>query len=92
MRNLKIVRLSAMAIFMICAAMLSAQIPQGTFRLGPDVSYSSSTTDFQGFDLELKTSSVQIGAQAGYYVIDNLEVGLLFSFLNSKTEVQLSEE
>ena len=67
---------------------LQAQIVKGTWSLGPDVSYSSSTTEFDDLDFTIKTTDLQLGARLGYYLIDNLEAAIAVGMLSSSTDVE----
>lgn len=63
------------------------QIAKGTWSIGPDVDYSHSKTEIDGFDIESTSSDLQLGASIGYYVIDNLEIGITTGIFSSKDEI-----
>jgi hypothetical protein len=65
----------------------SGQIAKGTWALGPDIDYSYSKTSLEVLDFEVKSTDLSVGAALGYYVNDNLEIGLSMGILSSKDEV-----
>ena len=67
--------------------MSKAQIVKGTFSIGPDIDFSSSTTEIDGFDFKIKTTEVNLSVGAGYYVIDNLEISVGLALISSKTKI-----
>jgi hypothetical protein len=74
---------------LICVASFhtSAQIAQGTVRLGPDVDFASSTIEAQGSFNDFKTTQLDLGLSAGYFVVNNLELALGVGISNTKTEI-----
>jgi len=72
--------------------MLNAQVIKGTFRLGPEVNFSSATSEIDELDLKVKNSELELTLEAGYYFIDNLEFGLALAITRSQTEVDNFEE
>jgi hypothetical protein len=65
----------------------SGQIAKGTWALGPDIDYSYSKTTLEVIGWEVKSTDLNVGAAVGYYVMDNLEIGLSMGILSSKDEV-----
>ena len=88
MKNCKLFVLIPVMFFLTgSSVMLNAQIIKGTFRLGPEVSFSSATSEIDGLDLKIKNSELELTLGAGYYFIDNLEFGVSFAITRSQTEV-----
>lgn len=74
-------------LFIGLVSLAYGQIPKGTWRLGPEVDFASSKTEIDGIDLEIVSSDLEIGVGLGYYIIDNLEIGVNLGILSSKDEV-----
>src|SRR5688572_26649980 len=87
MKNTTIPKLLSLIIFLSFSLVAQAQIVQGSFRLGPDISFSSTKTEIDGSDLEVREVDLILEASAGYYVIDILEVGVGFSYISQTNEV-----
>lgn len=62
------------------------QIAKGTWALGPDIDYSYSKIEIDGFDFKSTTSDLSLSAGVGYYVIDNLEIGISLGISSGKDE------
>mgnify|MGYP001077496299 CR=1 FL=1 len=74
---------------LICVASFhaSAQVAQGTVRLGADVNFASSTIENQGSSNEIKSSQLDLGLSAGCFVANNFEIALGVGLSNTKTEI-----
>lgn len=78
---------SFITLALVCVStILSAQIAQGTWSLGPDIDYSYSKLEIDEFDIENSTSNLNLSAGVGYYVVDNLEIGLGLGITSGKNE------
>lgn len=77
-------------IFLFQTSLLS-QVTKGTTRLGPNLSYSSTTEEYEVLDSEYNSTSTNFVVSAGYFLIDNLELGLGIQLLNSSSEVDDDE-
>ena len=66
--------------------MATGQIARGTWSLGPEVDYSSNKIELDGFDIENRSSDLSLSATIGYYVIDNLEIGITAGIFSNKDE------
>ena len=62
---------------------LHAQTTQGSMTLGGNFGYSSSKSE--GFYGVYTSSSFQVSPKAGYFIMDNLEVGLGFGISTGKS-------
>ena len=69
-----------------------AQIGQGSIRIGPDISFSNSKLEIDGLNAKFKQSNLNAGITGGYYVIDNLEIGVSLGLLSNKSKVESYEE
>lgn len=58
------------------AASLSGQIAQGTFSVGPSMSYVGVSEKWAGFSGSYDTRSFSLGASGSYFVIDNMALSL----------------
>lgn len=79
-------------LIVLCAGLAihsHAQFERGSVRVGPTLAINNSTSDVGGLDL--KTRQLNFGMHAGYYVVDQFEIGLAVVFLSSKTEFLSSE-
>lgn len=65
---------------------LFAQTTQGSLTFGGGFEYSSSKSDNVYGNVDYLTSTFQFSPNAGYFVVDNLEVGLRFGISSGKTE------
>jgi len=65
-----------------------AQIGQGSIRIGPDISFSNSKLEIDGLNAKFKQSNLNAGITGGYYVIDNLEIGVSLGLLSNKSKVE----
>ena len=83
-----IIKALTLVFFVMAINSLHAQIVKGTWSLGPDIRYSSSNTEIDAFDINIKTSDLQIGVGVGYYVIDNLEVAVVLGFVSSSSDIE----
>lgn len=81
----------SVAIMMTLTTSLIAQIDQGTIGIGPSLSFSSVTTEFDGFFGEMTQSNFDIALTGAYFVVDNLGVGLGITFGFNKTEFDSDE-
>lgn len=68
------------------------QISKGTFRIGPSLAYNGSTQEIDGLDGKFKTSTTSLEATAGYFLIDNLELGLSAKLTSTKSEFDSDEQ
>lgn len=64
----------------------TGQIVKGTWSLGPDLDYSFSKIEIDEFNSERKSSDLTLGATAGYYVIDNLQIGISIGMFSNKDD------
>lgn len=64
----------------------SAQITKGTFRLGPNLSHSSSTQKYDVLDSEYKSSTTNLVISGGYFLINNLELSVDVQLINTRSE------
>lgn len=55
---------------------VKAQIFQRTYRFGPKLDYNSSTSEIPGSSQVIKTKEAHLGLSAGYFVFNNLELGI----------------
>jgi hypothetical protein len=83
-KRLKLIS-SVVALIFLQGSLL-AQIPKGTFRLGPNLSHSSSTQKYDVLDLESKSSTTNLVISGGYFLINNLELSIDVQLINSKSE------
>jgi hypothetical protein len=90
MRTVNLFLLGAVILTSPAITRLQAQITQGTLRVGPDLQFFS--TKFEILGDELKTSSIEFSGSGGYYIIDNLELGLTLGFLSSVRDYGTFEE
>lgn len=76
--------LIAMVLMALFAQGAVAQIERGTFRIGPTFEFATNSDDESDF----KSSQFVLGADASYFVIPNLGVGLdvLAGFFNYETD------
>ena len=75
--------------FLIVTFGVMAQTGQGTVALGGNISFTASTQETSTEDQ--KTTQVQFVPSAGYFVADNLMVGLHLGLSSSKTKQGNSE-
>ena len=73
-------------LFMGMIQLSFGQIAKGTLRLGPEIEYSSTKTEIDGFDVDLVDTDLTLGVGFGYYIIDNLEIGVSLAYISSKSE------
>ncbi|HLT71738.1 MAG TPA: outer membrane beta-barrel protein [Cyclobacteriaceae bacterium] len=66
-----------------------AQIEQGTVLVGPSTNLGFTSSSFDGADSNLTTFNIDLAA--GYFVIENLAVGLSFGYLKVKYEDIIDE-
>lgn len=70
----------------ISVHMATGQIIKGSWSLGPDVDFAYAKTEVDGFDFETSSSDLSLSATVGYYVIDNLEIGITTGIFSDKEE------
>lgn len=68
------------------------QISKGTFRIGPGLAYNGTTQEIDGLDAKFKTSTTTLEAKVGYFIIDNLELGLEAQLNSTVSEVDNEEQ
>jgi len=68
-----------------------SQLSQGTFRIGPILSFNSSTSEIDGLDDKFKTINLNLGLSGGYYVIDNFEIGVEAAVTSTKSKLGADE-
>lgn len=77
--------------FLSAGSLVQAQIAQGTLFFGGSLGFASSTTEANGGG-EDKTTAITFGPKVGYFVADDLAVGVGVSMENSKTELDGGDE
>jgi len=73
-----------------CISASFAQISKGTFRLGPEFAFNKSDQEITGSKLSTTVSTLQL--TGGYYLIDNLELGLTVQLSSTSTEIGPNEQ
>lgn len=73
--------------FVINMNSLNAQIVRGIWSIGPDISYSSSKTEIDAFDITIKATDLRLGMGVGYYLMDNLEVAMVMGMVSSTSDI-----
>jgi long-subunit fatty acid transport protein len=68
---------------------LSAQTNKGSFLIGGDASFTSSTTSSNGN--ETKLTQISINPTVGYFIIDNLVVGASLPMSYAKSKFSLTQ-
>jgi hypothetical protein len=76
--------LLVLSVMVISIAWLNAQTTQGTISLGGSVGISTEKDETDGEDT--KSSEFNFSPSVGYFVIDNLMVGLNLSIVNGKED------
>jgi len=71
-------------IFSIFTFFSYSQISKGTFRVGPDIVYSSNTTKIDGTSDKLSASTLNFTLSTGYFLADNLEAGVNVGVVSTK--------
>src|SRR5690606_26617643 len=78
-------------IFIVMAILLSfesdAQIYQHTKRLGPELNYRSSRIEIPNSQSTLIRNDAYLGLSVGYFVANNLDIGLGLKLYSSKTKL-----
>lgn len=69
----------------------TSQIAKGTVRLGPQLAYSNVSQDINGFTEKFITITLNLQLSGGYYVIDNLELGLGLQLASTANKVGSDE-
>ena len=77
----------AITLILFCLPIAGKAQVKGTIGIGPDISFTSSKSEIAGLELEIKNTDFSIGLSFGYYIIDNLEIGLGLSYISSTEEV-----
>ena len=70
----------------------TSQVAKGIIRLGPELAYSSASQEIDGFNAKFKTTTLNLQLSGGYFVIDNLEVGLGVNLSSTENKVDSNEE
>lgn len=64
------------AIFFAGSLLAFSQISKGKFVLGPDLNFSSQKAEFDGLGLTTRTRELEFGMAGGYFIANNLEIGI----------------
>ena len=91
-KKMNIKKIAFFFILLFASNLGYSQITKGTIRLGPELSFNKSTQEIDGLNAKFKSSSLDLGISGGYYIIDNLEIGLNLNFLSATNEVDSFEE
>ena len=92
MKKMKFKKLTFFFTLLFVSNLGYSQIAKGTIRIGPDLSYFKSTQEIDGLNAKFKSTNFDIGISGGYYIINNLEIGLNLNFLSTTNEVGSLEE
>jgi len=93
MKNIFNTRITKVLIIALCALTAAdAQVSKGTIRLGPQLAFSNATQEIEGFSDNIKATTLNLTLNTGYFVIDNLELGLSVSLARTKNEVGADEQ
>jgi len=79
-------------IVMICTGNLMAQFSKGRMLVGGTASFSSLTTKDDAFSSDITSNMFTITPRAGYFIIDNLAIGLDVSFGITKASTSTSSQ
>lgn len=70
----------------------TSQVSKGTIRLGPELAYSNASQEIDGFTSKFKTTTLNLQLSGGYFVIDNLELGLGIQLTRTTNKVDSDEQ
>jgi len=73
-------------------AEVTSQVAKGTIRLGPELAYSSASQEIDGFSAKFKTTTLNLQLSGGYFVVDNLELGLGVQLASTLNKVDSAEQ
>jgi len=77
--------ITTLLIVMICTGNLMAQFNKGRMLVGGTASFSSLTTKDAAYSSDITNDMFTLTPQAGYFIVDNLAVGLDASFGSGKS-------
>jgi outer membrane protein len=83
--------LLSLTLFLGVTLTLSAQTEKGNIVLGPEFGFLNQTVEVDGADEEITTTAFNLKLTGGYFVADNLAVGLQFGTASSKVEFDSDE-
>lgn len=70
----------------------TSQVAKGTIRLGPELAYSSANQEIDGFSAKFKTTTLNLQLSGGYFVVDNLEIGLGVQLTSTENKVDSDKQ
>lgn len=83
---MRILNLAIFIFSVLSSTQISGQVSQGSIRVGPNLLFSGSTQEFDGFADKFKRRTFELGITGSYFIIDNLEVGLTAGISSTQNE------